>query len=108
MIPRYFMILWKITFYAECLPEEYRQWIFKYLLDAATECQQDSDPSSARQSAGLLYLCEEVMAGQIVKYTNDDGNKEERAYSVYSFEKRNVVYGIAVRTLAEDVPFTIL
>ena len=48
------------------------------------------------------------MAGQIVKYGNDDGNKEERAYSVYSFEKRNVVRGIAVRTLAEDFPFTIL
>jgi len=48
MIPRYFMIIWTSTFMGACLPDEYRQWIFKNFLDAAKECPGESDPTPAR------------------------------------------------------------
>jgi hypothetical protein len=52
----------------------------------------------------MLFVSEDSLTGQVVKYMDEEGHKEEMAYNVFVFEKRNLVYGVVWRCLFQDAP----
>lgn len=55
-----------------------------------------------------MYLCEDTLTGQVIKYLDDEGSKEETAYNAFVFEKKNVLIAICYRTFTQDIPNFVL
>ena len=109
------MIIWTFTLNGEFFPDKWKRHIFKYLLDVEKEqgIKDHSEPNFERQFAGLMYLCEDTLTGQVIKYLDDEGAKEETAYNAFVFEKKNVLIALCLRTFTQDIPnfifqFTVL
>ena len=51
-----------------------------------------------------MYLCEDTLTGQIIKYLDPEGHKEEMAYNAFVFEKKNVLISLCFRTFIQDIP----
>jgi len=75
MLSKYFMIIWMITVMGEFFPEKPKKFIFKYILDVEKEdgVKHPDDPAQSRMLAGLFFLNEDTLSGQIVKYVDDNG-----------------------------------
>jgi len=58
-----------------------------------------TDPAFERQLAAMFFVAEDSLCGQIIKYSDEEGSKEEMAYNVFVFEKRNIVYGVTIRCI---------
>ena len=110
MLSKYFAILWPMTMMGEFVPEKPKKFIFKYLLDVEKEdgVKNPDDPSNERMLAGLFFINEDTLSGQIVKYMDENGVQEELAFNVFCFEKRNVLYGLILRTFVQDIPNILL
>ena len=109
MIPRYISVIWLMTFLGECFPEKVQKWLYKYVLEVEKEPGASiTDPGFERQLAAMFFTCEDSLTGQVVKYMDEEGSKEEMAYNVFVFEKRNIVYGVTIRCMLEDFPNIIM
>jgi len=89
-----------MTFLGECFPDKCQKWLYKYVLDVEKEPGASmTGPAMDRQLSAMLFMCEDTLTGQIIKYLDSEGQKEEMAYNVFVFEKRNIVYGVATRCI---------
>ena len=49
-----------------------------------------------------MYLVEDTLTGQIMKYVDFD--QEDLAYNIYTYEKKSVLIGLLYRSFFEDLP----
>ena len=106
MIPRYFMVIWIITFMGDCFPDGVRFYLMRTFLDVDKDADDMSESPIKRQLAGLMYLCEDSITANIMKLMDDD--VEDLAYNIFVFEKINIVYAMGFRTCVQDFPQLIL
>jgi len=53
-----------------------------------------------------MYLVEDTLTGQIMKYVDFD--QEDLAYNIYTYEKKSVLIGLLFRSFFEDLPQVLL
>ena len=100
------MAIWLLTFMGDLLPEALSSYLQRNLLDVKKDKDDHTDSPYTRQFAGLMYLVEDTLTGQIMKYVDHD--QEDLAYNIYTYEKKSVLIGLLYRSFFEDLPQVLL
>ena len=87
MVPRYFFFIWTFTGFGAIFHPALKRFVQKKILynESEFDTDKESELPMDKQLAGLLFICEDNLSGQVLKYLKSE--EQDLAYNTWEFEK---------------------